>query len=270
MPWPELITRKLPSRSLGSCAHAIRFLGMSVARSLSWPIRCHPSPLPRLHTHFAAYVARRLRYTSFLANGRAAFRNCSAEIGAPWQEAWANARASISCTTDTFVLVTPTNPAGVPLPQPDLDALSSASTATTARSPPLTRTTGAHRPNLALPYRVLDLAAPSAIPARPEEHKQCVAREKIGRASERRQACTCQALRAQGSPHTCTGTTTTSTVLIGKVRIVKALNTNRFRVAACHRVGPAGARRACAGAYEGYGPKDRRARAAFRMVRPRP
>ena len=35
-------------------------------------------------------------------------------------------------------------------------------------------------------------------------------------------------------------------------------------------VGPAGARRACAGAYEGYGPKDRRARAAFRMVRPRP
>ena len=188
MPWPELITRKLPSRSLGSCAHAIRFLGMSVARSLSWPIRCHPSPLPRLHTHFAAYVARRLRYTSFLANGRAAFRNCSAEIGAPWQEAWANARASISCTTDTFVLVTPTNPAGVPLPQPDLDALSSASTATTARSPPLTRTTGAHRPNLALPYRVLDLAAPSAIPARPEEHKQCVARPKIGRASGRRRA----------------------------------------------------------------------------------
>ena len=112
------------------------------------------------------------------------------------------------------------------MPQPDLDALSSASTTTTARSPSLTRTTGAHRPNLALPYRVLDLAAPSAIPARPEEHKQCVAREKIGRASERRQACTCQALRAQGSPHTCTGTTTTSTVLIGKVRIVKALNTN--------------------------------------------
>ena len=109
---------------------------MAVARSLSWPIRCHPSPLPRLHTHFAAYVARRLSYTSFLANGRAVFRNCIAELGAPWQEAWANARASISWANDTFVLVTPTDPAGVPLPQPDLDALSSASSATTAISSP--------------------------------------------------------------------------------------------------------------------------------------
>ena len=45
---------------------------------------CHPRPLPRLHTHFAAYVARRLSYTSFLATGRAAFRNCIAELGAPW------------------------------------------------------------------------------------------------------------------------------------------------------------------------------------------